>query len=42
MALIKESCEKETLEAWRTYTATLKKSLDTLENGKYDASEISA
>jgi hypothetical protein len=42
MALIKESFEKETLEAWRTYTATLEKSLETVENGKYDASEISA
>ena len=42
MALIKESFEKETLEAWPTYTATLAKSLETPENGKYDASEISA
>ena len=31
MALIKEDFEKETLEAWRTYTAALEKSLEKLE-----------
>jgi len=42
MALVKESFEKESLEVWRTHTATLEKSLETLENGKSNTSEISA
>jgi hypothetical protein len=39
MALIKESFEKETLEAWRTYTAALEKSLEMLEKDINEASE---
>lgn len=31
MALIKEAIEKDTLAAWRTYTAALEKSLEQLE-----------
>ncbi|MDJ0819669.1 MAG: hypothetical protein QNJ58_25935 [Desulfobacterales bacterium] len=41
MALIKEDFEKETLEAWRTYTAALEKSLEKLEQDINEASEMS-
>ena len=41
MALIKEDFEKETLEAWRTYTAALEKSLVKLEQDINEASEMS-
>jgi hypothetical protein len=41
MALIKEDFEKETLEAWRIYTAALEKSLDKLEQDINEASEMS-
>ena len=41
MALIKESFEKETLEAWRTYATALEKSLEKLERDIYEAAEMS-
>ena len=41
MALIKEDFEKETLEAWRTYTTALEKSLEKLEQDINEASEMS-
>jgi hypothetical protein len=41
MALIKEDFEKETLEAWRTYTAALENSLEKLEQDINEASEMS-
>jgi len=41
MAMIKEDFEKETLEAWRTYTAALENSLEKLEQDINEASEMS-
>ena len=41
MALIKEDFEKETLEAWRIYTAALENSLEKLEQDINEASEMS-
>jgi hypothetical protein len=41
MARIEESFEKETLEAWRTYTAALERSLEMLEQDINEASEMS-
>jgi hypothetical protein len=38
MPLIKETFEKETLEAWRTYTESLEKSLEKLEQDINEAS----
>jgi hypothetical protein len=40
MALIKESFEKETLEAWRIYTAALESSLEKLEQDIEEASKM--
>jgi hypothetical protein len=40
MALIKEGFEKETLEAWRTYTTSLENSLEKLEKDIQEASEM--
>lgn len=40
MTMIKESFENETLEAWRTYTASLESSLENLEKDINEASEM--
>ena len=41
MALIKESFEKDTLEAWRTYLTALEQSLEKLEQDIKEAAEMS-
>ena len=41
MALIKDTFEKETLEAWRTYVRALEQSLEKLEQDIEEAAEMS-